>query len=299
MNVSARAASITVTFHPRLNVLERQLRAVEAAAVRIVVDNGSAANERRALRTLLAEFEHVQLIENDHNRGLAAAINQGANAPAARDCEYLLFLDQDTEPESDALMALLTAHQRLERQQARPGIVGPRLIDARTGTQHGFHVLQGWRWRRVVPPLGTVAPVFCANLNCSGSLIRADLFSALGGMNEAFFMDHLDTDLSFRVLASGHTLCGIPEASVRHRMGEHTLRYWLFGWRLWPYRMPKRHYYLFRNAIWLMRRKSVPRPWKLFACIKLAFTLLVHFALDVRRREQLYQMLRGLRDGIR
>jgi rhamnosyltransferase len=81
-------------------------------------------------------------------------------------------------------------------------------------------------------------------------------------------------------------------------MGERSLRFWLFGWRLWPARSANRHFYLFRNAVWLMRRDEVPRVWKFWAVIKLALTSLVHGVFDPDRRAQLAAMARGVREGM-
>jgi rhamnosyltransferase len=78
-------------------------------------------------------------------------------------------------------------------------------------------------------------------------------------------------------------------------MGEASRRIWLFGWRVWPSRSPQRHYYLFRNAVALMRRQYVPVVWKTWAVAKLVLTAVVHGLHGDRRREQLQQMWRGAR----
>jgi len=98
--------------------------------------------------------------------------------------------------------------------------VGPLLIDIKTGLSHGFHQATSWRWQRAYPKAGSSEPVSCTNLNGSGTLMRIELFELLGGLEESLFIDHIDTEWSFRVLAHGYTLWGIPGAILQHRMGD-------------------------------------------------------------------------------
>jgi len=128
--------------------------------------------------------------------------------------------------------------------------------------------------------------------------MSANLFRKLGGLDECLFIDHVDTEWAFRVLNAKLHLLGIPDATFDHAMGERSLRFWCFGWRIWPQRSPKRHYYLFRNAIWLMRRNYVPMIWKGWAVVKLALTFVVHATIDPQRGSQLRQMLAGIIAGI-
>lgn len=293
-------AIITVTYHPDLELLKSQLESLPEDALKIVVDNASPALVRDAVRDLCASGARCLFIANDTNRGLPAAINQGVRRAreALPDCLYLLFLDQDTEPGKSGVASLLQWHESLDAAGANPGCIGPRMVDADTGLDHGFHQIAGWRWVRRYPPPDS-APVECANLNCSGTLLRADLFARLGGLDEDFFVDHLDTEWAFRVLAAGYKLYGIPALGFRHRMGRKTWRVWLGGWRVWPYRMPQRHYLLFRNSVWLMRRDYVPVVWKFWVVPKLSLTMMVHALMDKRRFAQLRSMASGIAAGFR
>ena len=119
----------------------------------------------------------------------------------------------------------------------------------------------------------------------------------IGGLDAGLFIDHIDTDWSFRVLAHGRRLFGIPSARLIHRMGRGSRRVWLLGWRVWPERSPQRHRTLFRNTILLLRRPHVPFVWKFWALVKLPLTLLLTLLYGPQRIPQLTAMLRGVRDG--
>lgn len=281
-SASSELAIITVTFNPEIERLGRQLDTLPADAWIVVVDNATTDECYRTLEQRVASRPKTHLIRNTSNLGLATALNQGANyaMEQLRSVEYLLLMDQDSVPFPNAITQLLTAHAELERQGLPVGCVGPRLIDCATGLQHGFHRIKGWRWSRVYPDETDHAPIECANLNGSGTLMRASLFSKLGGLDERLFIDHVDTEWAFRVLNAEFLLLGIPDARFDHAMGEKSLRFWCFGWRIWPQRSPKRHYYLFRNAVWLMRRSYVPTVWKLWSVVKLLMTTVVHLIID-------------------
>ncbi|UGB38978.1 glycosyltransferase [Frateuria soli] len=297
MTGTASLATVTVTYRPELVILRKQLDQLPRDALRIVVDNASPEPLRVCLRTLVAE-EGAVLIENDANLGLAAATNIGVAHALRAGVQRVLFLDQDTEPGVTGVADLCAAHDRLHTSDPRPSCIGPRLIDFTTGLDHGFHQQRGWRWVRVWPPRGA-PPVPCVNLNGSGTLVPSAILVALGGLEDDLFIDHVDTEWAFRVLAAGFGLYGAPDVAFGHRMGEKTWRFWWWGWRVWPYRSPLRHRYLFRNAVRLMHRPYVPRVFKTWAVVKLLVTFCVHALFDSARAQQTRAMLQGVADGWR
>jgi len=297
----AVVATVTVTFNPDIDLLRTQLDALPRESLKLVVDNATQTEALWNIQALVSQTPNAKLLRNDENLGLAAAVNRGVRAvrdaaPAAR---FALLLDQDSEPEPGSVAALVTGFEALQTRGERVGCVGPTLLDVTTGLPHGFHQCTRWRWKRVYPASGATAPVPCANLNGSGTLVPVDLFLELGGLEEDLFIDHVDTEWAFRVQARGYRLFGIPEAVFRHRMGDTSRRIWLLGWRVWPVRSPQRHYFLYRNAAILMRRGYVPRVWKVWAVAKLLFTACVIGVFSQGKREQLKGMLRGVRDGDR
>lgn len=292
-------ATVTVTFNPDIRILETQLAQLPTDALRVVVDNASDAQTRLHVQHL-CESRGAVFVGNADNLGLATGLNIGARTALshAPDTAYLLLLDQDTEPGPDGVDELVEVYKGLLAREFLPGCAGPRMVDAHTGLQHGFHCMTRWRWLRRFPPATQTEPVRVANLNGSGTLVPAAIYRALGGFDDALFIDHVDTEWSFRVLAAGYALYGIPQVAFVHRMGEASARFWLFGWRLWPVRSATRHYYLFRNAITLMRRDYVPWPWKIWATPKLLLTLAVHLTLGPNRRGHFRNTVTAVRDSL-
>ncbi len=293
-------ATVTVTFNPDGGLLRAQLDALPRESLKLVIDNASQAEALQGIQTLVSQTPNARLLRNDRNLGLAAAVNRGVREAhaAAPGTVYALLLDQDSEPAPGSVEALVTGFKALQASGERVGCVGPTLLDVATGLTHGFHQCTRWRWRRVHPAPGATVPVPCANLNGSGTLVPVNLFIELGGLEEALFIDHVDTEWAFRVQAHGYSLFGIPQAVFRHRMGDASRRIWLFGWRVWPSRSPRRHYFLFRNALILMRRPYVPAIWKFWGVVKLTLTFVVSASFDHERSAQLCGMYRGICEGL-
>lgn len=294
-----RYATVTVTYNPDLVVLARQLQALPASCLKVIVDNTTDGQRRADLVALFRSIPGAHAVWQEKNVGLGAAINAGVRtvreiSPAA---VYVLLLDQDSEPRPRAVQFLEEAFGRLRERGARVAAVGPTLVDPDTGLSHGFHQCTRWRWRRVRPDMTSDAPVACASLNGSGTFAEVETFLQHGGVDESLFIDHLDTEWSFRMMAAGYSLWGVPSALFDHRMGEAGRRLWLFGWRIWPERSPLRHFFLYRNAVILMRRSYVPLTWKVWAGAKLTITACVVTVLGPHRAKQLLSMLRGLVEG--
>ena len=304
MNATASAdartlATVTVSFNPDIALLEAQLRALPVSCVKFIVDNASRPELVVQVEALASRMENVHLLCNDSNIGLAAAVNRGVEAVSELGAppRFVLLLDQDSEPQPNSVESLIAAFEALELRGGKVGCVGPLLRDPDTGLTHGFHQCTRWRWKRVYPSAGSTIPVPCANLNGSGTLVPVALFRELHGLDEALFIDHVDTEWAFRVLASGYTLWGIPNAMFEHRMGQTSVRFWWFGWRVWPSRSPQRHYFLFRNVRFLLRRAYVPFVWKAYAVPKLCITLGFELLVGQNRIQQIRFMVHGFLDG--
>lgn len=291
---------VTVTFHPDFEQLKAQLSALPENYTKVIVDNASGIDTFTELKQLISLFQNTFLLENNHNVGLGAAINQGVNFAASlpQAPEFILLLDQDSIPEPDSTDRLLQGFLALHQQGRKVGCVGPLLLDITTGLTHGFHQSTNMRWKRFYPSTEDSTPVPCANINGSGTLVPLSVFQSLGGLDDQLFIDHIDTEWSFRLVSKGYELWGIPNAIFQHSMGENSLKFWCWGWKVWPVRSPLRHQYLFRNAILLMRRSYIPNVWKFWAIIKLCLTFLVVSLFDQLRSQQIKNMLLGIKKGI-
>ena len=201
----------------------------------IVVDNASTDGSADAIRE---RFPDVALLTLDENVGFARANNLAAEeaartAPAGE--RYLLLLNPDTVTSANAFAALVTfadsrpeagifggrttfADGSLNRSScwARPTpwstfCLGSGLASVFRGSAlFDPESLGGWR-RDTERRVDIVSGCFL--------LIRRELWDALGGFDEGFFMYGEDADLCLRAAATGAPCRVTPMAEVVHLGG--------------------------------------------------------------------------------
>jgi len=186
----------------------------------IVVDNGSTDETATALAQLAqpGRLVEVRVHHNAANLGFARACNQGA---ALARGEFVLFLNNDTEPRRGWLSALLAA---VRADPPVAAAAGSRLLFADDTIQSaGLMLAYGFPYPLSViprsyrkpaaeaPPSGPVRAVTGACL-----LVRADAFRAAGAFDEGFENGYEDIDLCLRLGEAGGKILFVAESVVTH-----------------------------------------------------------------------------------
>ena len=212
----------------------------------VVADNGS---RDRSLALLRADHPHVRALAIGRNLGFAGGANRGVRATAA---PWVCVLNSDATPAPDWL-AQLTAAPRDECTWA----LGSVLVSATSGriesagdqySPAGYaHKLLRDRPLEDLP----AAPYRVFAAPGAAPVFRRDVFEALGGYEERFFLYYEDVDLAFRaVLAGWHALL-VPSARVVHQLGATTRSH------------ARARFYVARNSAWCAVRclpQARPRP---------------------------------------
>lgn len=186
----------------------------------IVVDNAST-DESLAIARSYVERERYTLIENDHNTGFSAAVNQGIRAAKG---EYVVMFNNDAFAEPDWLAELIAAAEQDERIFAVQSLM-IRHFERDIADDAGDYVtLFGWAckrgdgfpWRRYQKP----QRIFSA---CGGaSLYRKKILDEIGWFDELFFAYFEDVDLSWRANSLGYKNWYCPSAKCYHICGATT-----------------------------------------------------------------------------
>ena len=89
-------------------------------------------------------------------------------------------------------------------------------------------------------------------------VFRRDVFDALGGYEERFFLYYEDVDLAFRAVLAGYHALLVPSARVTHRLGATTRSH------------ARARFYVARNSVWCAvrclpgaRPRGLARRWAL------------------------------------
>ncbi len=295
VNLNISSGVVIVTYNPDLYVIERQILSLKDATSIVFVDNGSDECVRQEMVNISKEYSQVALKFLGRNYGIAVAQNIGAELI---DVDYVLFLDHDTVPKENSLQSMLLKAERL-RKNVKLGAIGANLIDPRSDKVYGLHVLHKGLILKKYFLDSCNKSIECELLNSSGTLIPKSVLRAVGDMNESFFIDHVETEWCFRARYLGYKLYCDQQAVMEHQMGDDNCRYWFFGWRVMPYRAPLRHYYIFRNSIFLQKKAFVSTSWKFLNIFKLIFSLIYFSFFGREKKNHLMMMCLGILDGFR
>lgn len=180
----------------------------------IVVDNNS---QDESVHMVKKEFKKVILIENKENVGFAKGCNQAAKKAHG---EYLLFLNSDTQMETDSLQKAIAQLQENEGVAILGGFLDN--TDGTTSHSYGNFFTLG----------STFALLFGGKLNkdhqvqkkqfvdwVSGGcmLIKRQVFEIAHGFDERFFMYIEDMELCYRIKKMGYSTLYYPEFFVTHK----------------------------------------------------------------------------------
>lgn len=133
------------------------------------------------------------------------------------------------------------------------------------------------------------------NIISSGSCISCKVLEKIGFPDSRLFLDYVDSEWCWRAHKRGF-ICGQTDrCQLSHQIGIKTIHLGVMQDIL---SAPKRYYYQYRNFLWLLHVKYVPRYWKLTNAVKLLLRpFYLPFVTSHITPYYIY-MLRGVWDGI-
>jgi GT2 family glycosyltransferase len=191
----------------------------------IVVDNGS---HDRTADMVRVEFPLVKLIQNNEDRGYAAANNQGIRISQGR---YILVLNPDTVI-TDRAIERCVEYAEVHKDV---GIVGCQVyVSDREIQRTGFAFHSAWNLFLILSGLSRAFPkskIFGAPelgwwtrnderdvdvISGMFMLIRREALDQVGLLDEAYFLYAEEADLCFRFARAGWRRVFIPSARIIH-----------------------------------------------------------------------------------
>lgn len=178
----------------------------------IVIDNHSTD---LSVSLIKSKYPDITLIENDNNKGFAAAVNQGIQASKAK---YVILLNNDAFARSGFVQALchcMESDSRIFSAGAKMlRYSEPDLIDDAGDELTIF----GWAYKvgdgQPSEKFNKQRRIFSA---CAGAAIyRRELFEEIGYFDESFFAYLEDVDIGFRANLHGYMNVFCPSAEVEH-----------------------------------------------------------------------------------
>jgi rhamnosyltransferase len=255
----------------------------------VIVDNGSDESTRRELNRLAA-YDSVTFILNERNEGIARAYNQAVEWARGKGFHWILTLDHDSEATPGMVDKLVQAYATLQRQ----GIQNVGLVGANPFDQNAELFLLDYPSTE-----GSGMLLEEGELISSGSLIKSQVFDAIGFFNEELFTYYVDDDFCLRLRRGGFRVFRCREALLLHKEGSKEARKFL--WRKAYYDHYGKHarYYLTRNTFYMMKRHDLSLHYIAMMVRRLCMDHVKILLYERERFSVLWFSLKGLMDAFR
>jgi GT2 family glycosyltransferase len=194
----------------------------------IVVDNRS---DDGTVETVQASYPMVRIIANQDNRGFSKGVNQALAVSSGR---YLLMLNSDTRVQTTALDRMVACLDG----EPTIGAVGCKQW---TGDGQLYqscfyfpsvrdHIRHAELFRKIAPrwqeALAAEQAIDCMKsqdvdwINGACLMVRRDLLTSCGGLDEGYFMYFEDVDLCRDLHRRGYRIRHLADADIVHLIGK-------------------------------------------------------------------------------
>jgi rhamnosyltransferase len=242
---------VVVSYNPEIKSFSKRIhRYLNQTSNVVIVNNGDS----------LAKTDFAdQVVELGENLGIARAQNIGVQVLREKKVKFVFFLDQDSDLCDGFFYNMLDEWSRISERDATIGLLSPVIQDR---TYHNISVPRAIRDGQVVKlsepvtqfPVAQVMPI------SSGILTTVEIFDHAGGIDDALFIDWVDFQLDFNVMAAGYQTYYTNVAVIEHSIGKKQAHRFL-NKKIYPTSHPLfREYYFTRNALIVGRQFSTLIP---------------------------------------
>lgn len=238
-------AAVTVLYQPSMEDL-LNLKTYSTQVAKLYIIDNSGRTNRSAIQRLLPSNDSAmwQYILLEENKGIAAAMNLGAQLARKDGFAYLLTMDQDTAVPEGTVDVMRGVFQRLLDGGERVGLVAAHAV-AKASFPTDYQL----------PDSATIFIDFPLLVPTSGNLICLNAHRKVGGADDDYFIDDVDFEYCLRLQAAHYKIAWLPHLLVAHELGETTWHDFLW-WKKIPafHHNALRRYYITRNRCFTLKR---------------------------------------------
>lgn len=295
--INSNVAAIITCFHPKTTEILTLLSSVLNQATWVIIINNGGLD-----KSILPSDSKIILLDAPSNLGTAGGYNFGAKKAWELGASHLLLLDQDSDCDAKMLEELLLLENELLSQNKKVAVVGPYYVCKSNSLPAPFIQHQGFRIVRIFDNSeqkiyfkNNKSYIPCSYVISSGSLISKSAWETIGQKNEGLFLDFTDIEWGLRAAKFGYQCYGSFDAKMFHIIGDEQLN--LMGRKI-SLHSPLRHYYAFRNCVWIFKQTYIPLATRVNYLMKLAPKLLIYSFFSDAPWKQIKFMLLGISDGL-
>lgn len=223
----AKIAGVVIVYYPDFKKLLLNIGTyVNEIDQLFVVFNSPVSDEN--VNDLNSRYSNLQLLFNNENTGIAAALNQTAQKALNLGYDWLLTMDQDSGFLSDEFF---NAFGRTRNENIAVFSPNPELSGA---TKENTDATE---------------EILCALT--SGSLLNLKIWKKIGGFEEKLFIDEVDNDYCLKAVSNGFKILRFNNIPLIHELGQNKAVSFLFRKYTIIIHQPLRNYYIFRNNLYI------------------------------------------------
>jgi rhamnosyltransferase len=239
-----------------------------------VVDNSDIKNYE--LISKIKEIKNCEYIDNNGNKGIANALNVGANLAIQNNSDWLLTMDQDSNFENNNFEKLINFI--FEYDTAKIGIISP------------FHKTHSGKSKKY----GYEDVLITMT---SGNLLNLDIYSKVGPFLDDLFIDSVDHEYCLRLNKNGYRVVAVNESILNHNLGESYVLNLYFKNLYFYKHSPLRNYYIMRNRLYVASKYRKIFPNFFLGTLRAILTeLLLIILFEDQKSLKLNNILKGYLD---
>ena len=195
----------------------------------IVIDNSRESN----IKNLSIKIGNLHFVHEPENIGLSKAYNYGLKFCQKNKIEYIMLADQDSKFEMEVILKMSEDAKKLKLSLDKFAILG-----------------FAWYENLDLAPKEAITDEQLIVFS-SGSILNVKIINKIGGFDERFYIDSVDSEISLRAISMGYRTGKMLNLGFQHSIGNSKqIHSRLFNKNLVLYNhSPIRSYYQIRNSL--------------------------------------------------
>ena len=265
-------AGTVVLYNPADDVLDNIASYINQVDKLYIIDNSVQYND--TIRGKLEQLSKTIYINHDGNKGIAAALNTGAQCALDDGFEFLLTMDQDTIVAENFVADLMAAFT--QNNPDLIGILAPRYTE---GLKHG-----AGRFQNVLFTM------------TSGNILNLSVYKKIGPFLSELFIDHVDHEYCLRINRQGYKVLQNNDVAIGHRPGTLKNSKMFSSYLNFSSHAPIRLYYFCRNGFYVCKLYQKDFPDFARAFLTLLFKEIVKIPFEESKLKRIRMIIRGYID---
>jgi rhamnosyltransferase len=271
-----------ITYNPESDRLEKNINAIATQVdCVVIVDNGSK-NIKDIYKIKDKLKFNIELILNEKNIGIAAALNQALNYANKNNFDWILTLDQDSVCADNMIEEMKNYYKK--GNNGKIALIAPNILDENISLKNS-EIQYGIEYTNAVIT--------------SGSLTRTDVAISINGFVEELFIDQVDFDFCLRIKDAGFEIIRVNHAIIYHQLGEIS-EHKFFGKTITTTNHSYlRRYYYYRNLVYMYKmHKENHKEWIDFEVKHATKNIPRIILFEKNKFKQMRFIIKGISDGV-